>query len=70
MFFSMTRLVITPAAGYTHPTETPDRLETLIFLKDALPSTALRYVKGLEIVFPPFLDDYLRLREPAYDQWL
>ncbi|KAF7865990.1 hypothetical protein EAF04_006153 [Stromatinia cepivora] len=70
VFFSMNHFVITPVTGCTEPAETPDRLEILIFLKDALPPAALQYLKSLEIVFPPFRDDYLRPHESAYDQWL
>ncbi|KAJ8068133.1 hypothetical protein OCU04_003704 [Sclerotinia nivalis] len=70
VFFSMNHFVITPMTGCTEPAETPDHLETLIFLKDALPPASLQYLKSLEIVFPPFRDDYLMPHEPAYDQWL
>lgn len=68
VFFSMNHFIIAPVNGCIEPAETPDDLEILTFLKDTLPPTALHYLKSLEIVFPPFRDDYLRPHEQAYNQ--
>ena len=71
VFFMRNRFVITPSAGCNHPAErTPIRLEASIFLIDVVPSNALRFLRFLEVVFPPFDEDYLLPHEPAYQEWL
>lgn len=35
-----------------------------------VPTQALHFLRHLEVVFPPFHDDYLRPSEPAYRDWL
>ncbi|TVY59259.1 hypothetical protein LCER1_G000480 [Lachnellula cervina] len=71
VFFSKNHFIIAPVNGCTHPVDaSPDRLEALIFFKDFLRPTAQLFLRSLEIVFPPFNDDYLRSDDPAYQQWL
>ena len=71
IFFAKNRFVITPSAGCNHPAEkTPNRLEISAFLTDVVPSNALRFLRFLEVVIPPFEDDYLGPHEPAYQDWL
>ena len=71
IFFTRNRFVITPSAGCNHPAEkTPNRLELSAFLTDVVPFNALRFLRFLEVVIPPFEDDYLRPHEPAYQDWL
>jgi hypothetical protein len=71
VFFMRNRFVITPSNGCTRVAEcTPSRLEASIFLTRTVPPNALRFLRFLELVFPPFDEDYLRLDEPAYQDWL
>ena len=71
VFFKRNRFVITPSAGCNHPaTHTPNRLEASVFLTDVVPCPALRFLRFLELVFPPFEHDYLGPHEPAYKDWL
>jgi hypothetical protein len=37
---------------------------------EGIPHSVLRILRFGEIVFPPFEEDYLRITEPAYQQWL
>ena len=70
IFFEKNRFIITPSKGCTRTAnETPTRLEISTLTK-ALPVNALGYIRYLEIVFPPFDEDYLRPHEPAYQDWL
>ncbi|KAE9379509.1 hypothetical protein N431DRAFT_478510 [Stipitochalara longipes BDJ] len=71
VFFARNRFIIVPPGGCTSPAEsTPGRLGISIFLTDVVPSQALPLLRSLEIVFPPFYDDYLRPHETAYQDWL
>jgi hypothetical protein len=71
VFFSKNRSVIVPSGGPTHPVgSTPARLEISIFTKEIVPSKALQFSRPVEIVFPPFHDDYLRPHELGYQDWL
>ena len=70
-FFMKNRFVITPSGGCNRAAEcTPRRLEISIFLTSIVPRNALGFLKFLEVVFPPFDEDYLRPHEPAYQDWL
>ena len=61
VFFTTNRFVITPAKGCaTVPESTPSRLEISIFLTTIMPSNALGFLRFIEVVFPPFDEDYLR----------
>lgn len=71
VFYAKNHFIITPAAGCNNPAEkSPDTLEALTFFKDIIPSAAQWFFRSLEIVFPPFPDDYLQSHEPAFEQWL
>lgn len=41
-----------------------------MFLTDVVPFTSLCWLRSVELVFPPFEEDYLRATEPAYSDWL
>jgi hypothetical protein len=68
VFFGRNRFIIVPPTGCTFPVveSTPARLGISIFLRDVLPWQVLPLLRSLEIVFPPFHDDYLRPQEPTY----
>jgi hypothetical protein len=71
IFFMKNRFVITPSKGCNHVADgTPARLEVSIFLTKIVSPNALGFLTFLEVVFPPFDNDYLRLHEPAYQDWL
>jgi hypothetical protein len=71
VFFMKNRFIITPVEGCTSvPESTPSRLEISVFLRNTVPSNALGFLKFIELVFPPFDEDYLRPHEPAYQDWL
>ncbi|KAI9738890.1 MAG: hypothetical protein M1818_005203 [Claussenomyces sp. TS43310] len=71
VFFSTNRFVIVPSGGPTRLAKnTPAQLEISLFLRDVVPSQALRFLRSLEVVFPPFQNDYLCPYEPAYEDWL
>jgi hypothetical protein len=71
VFFSENRFVITPPEYCDTPAiYTPEDLEAFIFFAHAVPRNALRFLRFVEIVFPPFKNDYLRANEPAYQEWL
>jgi hypothetical protein len=71
-FYSKNRFVIVPPSDecYRPVKSTPKRLDISIFLRDIVPPEALGFLKFLDIVFPPFYDDYLGDDEPAYQNWL
>lgn len=72
VFFSRNRFIVTsPQEWPTQPIfSTPPRLEVSLFLREALPSYTLGFLRFLEIVFPPFHHDYLRSGSPAHKDWL
>ena len=71
IFFSKNRFIITSSKGPNCIAEgTPQRLEASIFLISVVPFTSLRYLRSIELVFPPFEKDYLRATDPAYSDWL
>ena len=71
IFFMKNRFVITPSKGSNSVADgTPTRLEVSIFLTKIVPPDVLGFLTFLEVVFPPFDEDYLRPNEPAYQDWL
>ncbi|KAB8437444.1 hypothetical protein FH972_025122 [Carpinus fangiana] len=71
IFYRLNRFIITHPGGTTYiPKRTPDRLEGSIFLTDVVPFAHLHHLRFLELVFPPFEDDYIQSREPAYQDWI
>ena len=71
IFFSSNRFIITSSKGPNDIAEgTPQRLEASVFLTNVVPFTSLRCLRSVELVFPPFEEDYLRATDPAYSDWL
>lgn len=72
VFYSQNRFVIVAPLEecYRPVASTPQRLDISIFLRDVVPPQALSLLKFLDIVFPPFYDDYIGEHEPAYQDWL
>ena len=70
-FFASNRFIITPSAGrHRRATSTPVRLEASLFLLDVVPRIALYWLRLLEVVIPPFEENYFCAHEPAYQEWL
>lgn len=74
VFFAKSRFIILPTGPNTHNicepvASTPTRLEISTFLKNVVPSEALNYLRTVNIVFPPFHNDYLLKSEPVYRDW-
>ena len=71
IFFSQNRFIITSSKGPNGIAGgTPERLEASVFLTNVVPFTSLRWLRSVELVFPPFEEDYLRVTDPAYRNWL
>ncbi|TVY87801.1 hypothetical protein LAWI1_G006900 [Lachnellula willkommii] len=72
VFYAKNRFVIVPPLFecYEPVRSTPDRLDVTIFLRDFVSPEAVGFLKYLDVVFPPFYDDYLGYDEPAYQDWL
>lgn len=47
----------------------PERMPAAIFLTQVVPRGALRHLRFLEVVFPPFRTPWMLSHEPAYQQW-
>ena len=47
----------------------PERMPAAISLTQAVPRGALRHLRFLEVVFPPFRTPWMLPHEPAYQQW-
>lgn len=70
VFNSKNHFIIIPRGGCYEPAQaTPDRVQPSLFLSH-VPSYAVRYLRSVEIVFPPFEKDYLRVDENGYQDWL
>jgi hypothetical protein len=71
VFFGQNRFIITPSKACDKPAaHTPETLEAFTFFTKVVPRDALRFLQLVEIVFPPYEEDYLRPDEPAYSEWL
>ncbi|TVY16627.1 hypothetical protein LARI1_G005821 [Lachnellula arida] len=72
VFYAKNRFVIVPPLFecYEPVRSTPDRLDVSKFLRDFVSPEAVGFLKYLDVVFPPFYDDYLGYDEPAYQDWL
>ncbi len=71
VFFSQNRFIITSSKGPNGLAEsTPERLEASVWLKNIVPFISLRWLRSVELVFPPFEGDYLRATDPAYGDLL
>ncbi|KAK0516830.1 hypothetical protein JMJ35_001433 [Cladonia borealis] len=48
---------------------TPERMPATDFLTQVVPRGALRHLRFLEVVFPPFRTPWMLAHEPAFKQW-
>ena len=66
LFFSSNHFIITSSSNGPNAIAetTPKRLEASVFLRDVVPFTSLRWLRSVELVFPPCEDDYLCATEP------
>ena len=71
IFFMKNKFIITPSTRYYFQADqTPTRLEVSRFLTEIVPMDKLQFLRSLDIIFPPFEEDYLRPHEPAFQDWL
>lgn len=74
VFLGANRFVIVPE-GDSHRTSkiivncTPEQIPAAIFLTQVVPRAALRHLRFLEVVFPPFRTPWMLAHEPAFQQW-
>ncbi len=75
VFLSANRFVIVPEGNNTHEAtgkivdHSPERMHAANFLTQVVPRCALRHLRSLEVVFPPFRTPWMLAHEPAYQQW-
>ena len=75
VFLGANRFVIVPEGGNTHAAtrdvvdRSPERMHAANFLTQVVPRGALRHLRFLEVVFPPFRTPWMLAHEPAYQQW-
>ena len=75
VFLGANRFIIVPEGGGSWVTcrdvvdRSPERMPAAIFLTQAVPRGALRHLRFLEVVFPPFRTPWMLPHEPAYQQW-
>ncbi|KAL8743364.1 MAG: hypothetical protein Q9190_004272 [Brigantiaea leucoxantha] len=77
VFLSANRFIIVPegdGSGRWLTTRavvdhSPERTHAAIFLTQVIPWGALRHLRFLEVVFPPFRMPWMLAHEPAYLQW-
>ena len=75
VFLNANRFVIVPEGGGDWVTcrdvvdHSPERMPAAIFLTQVVPRGALRHLRFLEVVFPPFRTPWMLAHEPAYQQW-
>lgn len=71
VFLNRNRFIITPSDHFRTPVvRAPDRLEASVFLTKAIHLSELRFLRFIEIVFPPFEEDYFQHAEQAYQDWV
>jgi hypothetical protein len=71
VFFKRNRFVITPGKRTGSSGEnTLSRLHISTFLKDTVPSDALRFLRFIDIALPSLDEDYSCPQESMYDDWL
>ena len=74
VFLGANRFVVVPEGGgwltcrYAVD-RSPERMPAAIFLTWVVPRGALRHLRFLEVVFPPFRTPWMLSHEPAYQQW-
>ena len=75
VFWGANRFVIVPEGNHTHGAtrnvadRSPERMHAANFLTQVVPRGALRHLRFLEVVFPPFRTPWMLAHEPAYQQW-
>ena len=72
VFFNANRFVIVPeGSGGTRDVVdcSPERMPAAAFLTQVVPRSALRDLRFLELVFPPFRTPWMLAHEPAYQHW-
>ena len=75
VFLGANRFVIVPEGGSSRGTtrdvvdRSPERMHAAAFLTQVVPRGALRHLRFLEVVFPPFRTPWMLAHEPAYWQW-
>ena len=75
VFLGANRFVIVPEGGGSWVTcrdivdRSPERMPAAMFLTQVVPRGALRHLRFLEVVFPPFRTPWMLPHEPAYQQW-
>ena len=74
VFLGANRFVIVPEGGGELTSRdivdrSPERMHAATFLTQVVPRVALRHLRLLEVVFPPFRTPWMLTHEPAYQQW-
>lgn len=75
VFLGSNRFVIVPEGGGSREATrdvvdcSPERMHAATFLTQVVPRSALRHLRFLEVVFPPFRTPWMLAHEPAYRQW-
>ena len=70
-FYSFNRFIVTPSEGIHQYIKSFDRsFEASAFFTKAIPRNAIYFLNFLELVIPPFDEDYLSPDSTAYDEWL
>ena len=70
IFFRSNRFIVRPTDGpFVIPETAPSRFEASLFLRSAVRSSALRHLRDLEIIFPPFETDYCPHNGLAHLDW-
>ena len=75
VFLNANRFLIVPECDNSRKAtrdvvdRTPEQMHAALFLTQMVPLAALRHLRFLEIVFPPFRTPWMLAHEPAYRQW-
>ena len=76
VFLGANRFIIVPEGDGSRRTPTidvvdrsPERMHAAIFWTQVIPRGALRHLRFVEVVFPPFRMPWMLAHEPAYRQW-
>ena len=70
VFFRCNRFIVKPTGGcFELPKSNPTRLEVSCFLTTVVPPSALRHLRDLEIVIPPFEQGYFTNGGEAHMDW-
>ena len=71
IFYSANRFMVTPAASIygTNPKK-PASLEASTFFLKAVPSTALHFLRWVDLVLQPFDDQHYNASKIVYKEWL